>query len=250
MHTTSQDGTSIAHRVWGSGPPLLFVHGAGTSGADWIPALAFLRDRFTVATMDRRGRGDSGDAAEYGIDREAEDVVAVIDAVGAELLVAHSYGALCSIRAAERTERLRRIVLYEPPIAVRAESLPGIDELIGRADHEAALDAFLRSAGASRRQINVIRSSRAWSSLLEAVPPLSRELHAAAAWRSPGGPIDVPALFLLGADTESSVYLEGLDELQAAFREHRTERIPGHRHFAHVFAAEDFAKRVAAFCGD
>jgi pimeloyl-ACP methyl ester carboxylesterase len=61
----------------------------------------------------------------------AEDVLAVLDAVGADRLVAHSYGALCSILAAQRTERLRALVLYEPPIGVREEHLAGLDERVG-----------------------------------------------------------------------------------------------------------------------
>lgn len=130
QHVDSSDGTPIAYRVSGSGEPMLLVHGSATSSADWLFVLPLLRDRFTVVTMDRRGRGSSGDNPDHTIAREAGDVLAVLDAVGAELLVGHSYGALCSILAAERTNRLRRLVLYEPPIAVRERGLSGLDELV------------------------------------------------------------------------------------------------------------------------
>jgi len=192
----------------------------------------------------------SGDEPDYAMEREADDVLAVLDAVDGELLVGHSYGALCSILAAERTERLRRLVLYEPPIGVEEERLADLDELIARGDHEAALEAFLRNAGAPDRQFDAIRSSAAWPTLLDAVPALPRELHAASAWRHPPGPIDVPTLFLQGADTKSPIYLEGLADLQAAFPNRRDELIPGQRHFAHVFAAEAFANLVTDFCAD
>jgi pimeloyl-ACP methyl ester carboxylesterase len=246
----SADGTRIAYRVSGRGDPVLLVHGSATSGADWLFVLPLLRDRFTVVTMDRRGRGMSGDEPDYAMEREADDVLAVLDAVDAELLVGHSYGALCSILAAERTERLRRLVLYEPPIGVKGERLAGLDELVARGDHEAALEAFLRSAGAPGGQFDAIRASAAWPTLLDAVPALPRELHAAAAWRHPRGPIDVPTLFLLGADTRSPIYLEGLADLHAAFPNRRDGLIPGQRHLAHAFAAEAFANLVTDFCAD
>jgi pimeloyl-ACP methyl ester carboxylesterase len=251
QHVESRDGTRIAYRAQGSGDPLVMVHGAATSSADWIFATPFLQERFTVVTMDRRGRGNSGDngtAGDYSMDREADDVLAVLEAVGAELLVGHSYGALCSILAAGRTDRLRRLVLYEPPIAVKEESLGTVDELVASGQLDVALEGFLRAAGTSDDQLALIRRSPAWDVLLDAMPALPRELHACAAWRNPAGPIDVPTLFLLGADTRSSAYLEGLDELHAAFTDMREEKIPGQLHVAHVFAAEAFAGLVRDFC--
>jgi pimeloyl-ACP methyl ester carboxylesterase len=100
QHAESADGTRIAFRSRGDGEPVLFVHGTGTSGADWAFAGRWLEDRFTVVAMDRRGRGMSGDAPGYSMEREAEDVLAVLEATGSKLLVGHSYGALCSVLAA------------------------------------------------------------------------------------------------------------------------------------------------------
>jgi pimeloyl-ACP methyl ester carboxylesterase len=175
--------------------------------------------------------------------------MAVLDAVGAELLVGHSYGAMCSILAAQRTDRLRRLVLYEPPIGVTEARARTIDPLVERGDLDAALEAFLRGAGTPDDQMTAIRSSPAWPVLLDAMPALPRELHAAAAWRNPEGPIEVPLLYLLGGDTDSPSYLDGLDELLTAFPDVRRETLPGQRHIGHVFAAEDFAALVADFCG-
>lgn len=248
-HVESADGTPIAYRATGAGEPILFVHGAGTSGADWVFLAPLLRDRFTVVTMDRRGRGESGDAPEYAMDREAEDVLAVLEAAGAELLVAHSYGALCSILAAQRTDRLRRLVLYEPPIGVTADRLDGLDERVADGRLDEALEGFLKSAGTPDDQLAAIRSSPAWTVLLDAMPALPRELRAASRWRNPDGPIDVPALYLLGSETTSPSYLNGLDELLAAFPHLRREAIPGQAHIGHVFAADVFAGLVADFCG-
>jgi pimeloyl-ACP methyl ester carboxylesterase len=246
----SADGTSIAYRTsGGGGEPIVFVHGSATSSADWGFVAPLLRERFTVVTMDRRGRGASADGPEYAIEREAEDVLAVLDAVGAELLVGHSYGGLCSILAAERTDRLRRMVLYEPPFAVRPGDLGDLDDLVVRGELDVTLERFLRAAGASDEQLPQIRSSPVWQVLLDAVPVLPRELRAASEWRNPAKPISVPTLYLIGSETRGRAYLDGLDDLLAAFADVRREDIPGQQHIGHVFAAEEFARLVSDFCG-
>lgn len=245
--TSSSDGTEIAYRTAGEGEPVVFVHGTATSSADWALVVPHLEERFTVVSMDRRGRGRSGDAAEYAMEREAEDVLAVLEAVGAELLVGHSYGALCSILAAERTDRLRRLVLYEPPIAVREQWLEGLEDLVEQGEHAAALEGFLRGAGVPDQQVELIRGSPAWPVLLDAVPPMAREMRAAARWRHPAGPIDVPTLYLTGGDTDGPAYLTGAEDLQARFSDLRAETLPGQRHIAHVLAAEHFARTVSEF---
>lgn len=240
MFATSADGTKIAYRRRGEGEPVLFVHGAATSSADWSLLAPHLP--FEVISMDRRGRGRSEDGPEYAMEREAEDVLAVLEAAGAELLVAHSYGALCSILAVQRTDRVRRLVLYEPPIAYRGE---GLDEL-ETADDETILARFLKTAGTTGEQRELIRASPAWPVLMNAVPALPRELRAGTTWRNPAGPIAVPTLLLLGEDTRSPTYLDTVDELLAAFSDVERDTVPG-QHVAHVFAAEAFAKRISSF---
>lgn len=244
--TSSSDGTEIAYRATGGGEPLVLVHGGATSSADWVFTLPHLRDRFTVVAMDRRGRGRSGDAPEYAMEREADDILAVLDAVGAELLVGHSYGALCAILAAQRTNGLRRLVLYEPPIAVSTASLDGLEEK-AKADPEGVLEGFLIGTGTPPEQVAMIRASRAWPVLLDALPALPRELRAASRWQNPPGPIDVPTLFLRGGDTTGRAYLDTFEGLQAAFTDSRVELLPGQRHIAHVLAAEAFAHTITEF---
>lgn len=244
----SADGTPIAFRASGSGPPAVFVHGTATTGADWVFVSRLLRDRFTAVTVDRRGRGASGDGSDYAMEREAEDVLAVLDAVDGELLVGHSYGAMCSILAAERTDRLRRLVLYEPPIAVAADAGDRVEALLADGGPDAAIEGFLRGAGAPEAQLDRIRASAAWPMLSATAPTLPRELRAAAAWTHPRGPIDVPTLFLVGAETDTRAYLDGLDDLLAAFTDLRRDSIAGPQHLAHVFEAETFAELVVGFC--
>ncbi len=245
--TQSADGTPIAYRTTGHGRAVLFVHGTATTGADWFFVRSILRDRFEVVTMDRRGRGGSGDAADYAIEREAEDVLAVLAAVGAELLVGHSYGAMCSILAAERSESLQGLVAYEPPIGVDADHLNALEDLIGQGKLDAALEDFLRAVGTTDEQIETIRASPAWPNLRATVPTVPREVGACAAWSHPRGPIQTPSLFLRGGETRSPFYLTGFDELVGAFPWATHATIPGQLHVAHVFAAPAFAELVTDF---
>ncbi|MBO9394706.1 alpha/beta fold hydrolase, partial [Caldilinea sp.] len=79
---TSKDGTTIAGTVSGQGPPVVLVHGTAGSDFSWALVRPHLEARCRVYTIQRRGRGRSGDAPVYSLVREAEDVAAVVDAVG------------------------------------------------------------------------------------------------------------------------------------------------------------------------
>lgn len=114
-YVTSRDGTRIACQRSGEGQPLVLVH--GTTGAHWsfnllLPSLV---GRFTVYSVDRRGRGESGDREEYAIEWEFEDVAAVVDSIGKPAtLFGHSYGATLALGAALLTDNVHRLILNEP----------------------------------------------------------------------------------------------------------------------------------------
>lgn len=116
-HTTSADGTRIAYERHGEGPPVVIVGGAmstADAGAPLATALAAVG--LQGVTMDRRARGESGDTAPYAPEREADDIAAVIDAVGGEAAVfGHSSGAVLSLFAASVGVHATRLFLSEPP---------------------------------------------------------------------------------------------------------------------------------------
>jgi pimeloyl-ACP methyl ester carboxylesterase len=115
--TVSPDGTSIACWRSGQGPALVLVHGGTNDHTYWNPLLPTLTPHFTVYAMDRRGRGGCGDATAYALEREFEDVVAVVDNIGEPAhLLGHSYGALCALEAARLTPNVAKLMLYEPPV--------------------------------------------------------------------------------------------------------------------------------------
>lgn len=126
MHTvTSADGSTIAYDRAGSGPAVVFVPGAFNDRTTCAELAEHLRDRYTVICPDRRGRGDStdaigpADAATYQIQREIEDLDAVIAAEGGEAAVfGFSSGGILSLHAAAAGSRITKLVLYEPPFAL------------------------------------------------------------------------------------------------------------------------------------
>src|SRR2546422_3848856 len=120
-HVRSGDGTMIAYDRLGAGPPVILVDGAFCSRAFGpMPKLAprLARD-FTVFMYDRRGRGDSGDTAPYAVEREIEDLDALIrEAGGSAFVHAISSGAALALEAAASGRSITKLALYEPPFMV------------------------------------------------------------------------------------------------------------------------------------
>ncbi|MFI5912536.1 alpha/beta fold hydrolase [Dactylosporangium sp. NPDC051541] len=122
----SADGTAIGYRQYGEhGPGLLLVHGGMKAAQHFSTLAADLADTFRVYVPDRRGRGRSGPhGPHYGVQREVEDLRALLAATGTEHVFGHSSGALVTLRTALQTPRLRHIALYEPPLMVEAGAIP------------------------------------------------------------------------------------------------------------------------------
>ena len=117
----SKDGTPIAFTRIGDGPPVILVDGAlchrgiGESGQ----LAALLAPYFTVFTYDRRGRGGSGDTLPYAVEREIEDIAALLsEARGAAFLWGMSSGAVLALEAANRLNGIKKLALYEAPLIV------------------------------------------------------------------------------------------------------------------------------------
>src|SRR5215204_3185465 len=113
---TSSDGTPSAFDRLGDGPPVIVVCGAMWDRALMRQTAEELAKHFTVFNYDRRGRGDSGDTAPYAIEREIEDLGALIaEATGTASVYAHSSGAGLALHAAAHALPIAKLVLHEPP---------------------------------------------------------------------------------------------------------------------------------------
>ena len=252
---TSKDGTQLACWVSGEGPPLLMIHGTTADHTSWRFVLPALQEHFTVYAVDRRGRGDSGDADAYTIGQEYEDVSAMVDSIGKPVnVLGHSYGATLAVEAALKTNTLRRLVLYEPPLGHGTAELPGIidrlERLIERDDREAALEIVLREiVGMSPADIEQVRSSPVWPLRIAAVHTVPRELKADRDYTfRPERFSDMrsPTLLLLGSESPSYAR-KGTEAIAAALPDARIVRMPGQGHYATVSAPELFAREVISF---
>jgi pimeloyl-ACP methyl ester carboxylesterase len=140
---TSKDGTSIAFDQTGQGPPVILVMGAFNDRTTGAPLAAFLAPRFTVFCYDRRGRGASGDGAEYAVEREIEDLDALIQAAGGSAAVmGYSSGAVLALRAAARGLAIPRVAVYEMPPAQRPEHAAALASLIAADRRGDAVEYF------------------------------------------------------------------------------------------------------------
>src|ERR1700758_496625 len=115
----SADGTPIAVERTGSGQPVILIGGAFNDRSTVAGLAGVLAGEFTAVTYDRRGRGDSGDAASYAVEREIEDLAAVISYAGEPASVfGHSSGAILALEAASRGLAVSKVAVYEPTYVV------------------------------------------------------------------------------------------------------------------------------------
>ena len=126
---TSKDGTTIAFDRLGSGPPVVLVCGGSVDRMADAAIAQELASDFTVFNFDRRGRGDSGDTLPYAIDREVEDIEAVIGAAGGSaFLWGSSSGAVLALIAAESVP-VTKLALWEPPFVPEGVPRPPEDQV-------------------------------------------------------------------------------------------------------------------------
>ena len=254
---TSRDGTEIAFERRGSGPPLLLVHGTTADHARWDRISPRFEDDFTVVAMDRRGRGGSGDGPDYDLAREAEDVAAVVDAMGQPVcLLGHSFGGICALEAALLTDAVVRMVLYEPPLptGVGAMLEPGlvdrIQALIDEGRNEAALDLFaLEVVRMPESDIEAFRQSPMWPGRIRMAPTLPRELgfdHHYTFEPEKFHGLEVSTLILLGGDSPP-IFRNAAEALQDALPNADLVELPRQQHIAMDTAPELFAGEVLGF---
>lgn len=259
---TSRDGAPISYERGGEGPPLVLVHGTTSDRSTWELVLPELQRHFTVYAVDRRGRGESGsgDSASYDIEREFEDVIAVIDSIGVRVcLLGHSYGAICALEGALRSSRVRGLILYEGTFPVPAgtelypaEALDRVRSSLNAGDREGALTTFYRDiAMISPEEIEMLRSLPLWPSRVALAPTIPHEMRAFESYVSNFDParlgdLRTPTLLMLGGDSPT-LEKAAATALDAALPDSQIFEMAHHGHLAHRTAPEVFAREVVQF---
>lgn len=239
----SADGTTIAYQAIGDGTPVILIGGAFNDRTTVAGLAAALAPHVTAISYDRRGRGDSTDNADQGdhtVDREIEDLAAVIDNLGGNAgLFGHSSGGLLALEAALHGLPIDKVAVYEPsyiPDGTRpqppADLLDHLKELISNADKDAAAALFLQEqVGVPAPMVNEMRTGQGWGFLTSLAHTLPYDVALSSPDRLGANhlaAINIPTLAINGDQT--------WDWLQAGTQT-IADLIPGARHA--VLAGQD-----------
>jgi pimeloyl-ACP methyl ester carboxylesterase len=245
--------------------PLVLVHGATADRTTWRTSGPLLAARHKTHAVDRRGRGASGDNRDYAIEREFEDLAAVVDTLAEESagpvdVVGHSYGGRIGLGAALLTPNLRRLVVYEgapPPGSGRGYqddgTLARIEDLVAAGDRDEALATFMRDiVGMPAADLAAFRADPIWYRRASAVHTTIRELRAEvgpAASLDALGDVRQPVLQILGGES-AAIFGEAIGALDARLRDGRVVTIDGARHAAHHTHPGEFVAAIEAFLAE
>jgi pimeloyl-ACP methyl ester carboxylesterase len=248
---TSADGTRIAYERAGSGHPIVFASGAFNDHHTCAPLAERLAGDFTVVVYDRRGRGESGDVRPYAIDREVEDLAALIGTVGAGAAVfGYSSGALLAVYAAAMKAPVTSLALYEAPFAMAGPpDLPArLDDLVRRGRGGDAVSLFQSEGiGLPAEVVAGIRESPMFPALEAIAQSTVYDATITAAYAEPGPALlaaEVPALVMNGAATWPRL-ADAARALAEALPEGRHQEIPGGAD--HGIPTEETAAAVRRF---
>ncbi|MFH9606668.1 alpha/beta fold hydrolase [Streptomyces sp. NPDC017448] len=259
----SADGTEIAYERSGSGPAVVLVASALADRSDTVKLAALLAEHFTVVNYDRRGRGASGDADAYAVDREIEDIAVLVDRLGGSAsLFGSSSGAVLALRAVAAGVKVDRLALYEPPFVVAkgdAGPPPDLAEQVGALlaqgrDGEAVKYFMTKVQGMPGIAVSFMKlMPKIWKNLVGLARTLPYDI-AVMGDTQRGRPldegewkgVDVPTLVLTGGKSPAA-FQRAAGALAGILpkADHRT--LPGLNHGAVVMAPKKVAPEITRF---
>jgi len=236
-HVTSADGTPIAYQRDGSGPAVILIGGGLDDGSENAPLARELAEEFTVYNFARRGRGDSGDSSPYAVQREIDDIAAIIaEAGGSAYLFGASSGGMFALEAAAAGLPVGRIAVYEVPYDTADDALQRAREYRAhlsvalvegrRAD---AVGLFMRLAGSSEKDVADALNAPYWPGLRDLAYSLAYD---AALYGPPPtnrlARITQPTLVATGGSND--YFEQAADAVAACLADAERQVIDGQRH--------------------
>ena len=252
---TSPSGIRVSYDRYGSGPPLVLVHGAFSDHVtNWEFVKPLLAAQFTVYAVARRGRGLTDATEGHRIEDERDDVVAVIRTIGEPVfLLGHSYGAQVALAAAAGIpERVRKLVLYEPawPSLVAEHALKPLASYAQTGDWDGFSRCFFHDVlTVPMHELEALRATDLWAPIIADAPASLRDLLALSKYdfdpmRFRG--LRAPVMLQIGSESPRSLYVT--DALAAALPNCRIGELPGQAHEGMTTAPAMYAEQVIEFC--
>lgn len=258
----SKDGTTISYEKLGTGPALILVASAAADRQDAGQLAARLAERFTVYNYDRRGRGNSTDAGAYAVEREVEDIGALIgEAGGSACLFGSSSGAVLALEAAAKLGgRIAKLFIYEPPFIIDDGRPPvpvnyvqHLNELVGAGKRSEAVEYYMIEAvGVPAEYIEFMKADPSWANMEAMAHTLAYDGMIMGNTQS-GQPlptdrwyVNVPVSVVVGENSSAFLH-HGAKALVNMLGQAEYRVLAGLDHSAVVMAAEALAEEMSRF---
>lgn len=263
----SRDGTKIGYLSEGDGPSVLVIPGVLSMAADYAAFARALSEHFTVHTIERRGRGESGPQGDdYSIVKECEDVLALQAKTGASLLVGHSYGGLVALEVARNNKAFHNIAVYEPGVSIDGSMptqwMPGYEKKLAEKKDVDAFVEFTLADAPPRIQktppwlmklvmLVLVNCTHSYRQMLGLLPQNLREWKEIARLDSSCEnyrEITGDVLLMYGGKSDSKAVTLAMERLAAILPRSETKEFPNLDHFGiERTAPREVAKAISDF---
>jgi pimeloyl-ACP methyl ester carboxylesterase len=237
---TSPDGTVIAYDRLGDGSPVVLVCGGSTDRMANAGLATELASGFTVYNYDRRGRGDSGDTPPYAVEREVEDIAAVIEGAGGSAhLYGTSSGAALAMEATASGLPITKLAMWEPPYSLPHRPKPPADtakvfrDLVAEGRRDDAVEYFMaKVVGLPPEFVAGARQAPFWESQLKIAHTLAYDATIMGDYGLPeerAKAVKVPTIVIDGAESFDFMH-ETADALAELIPDAKRISLPGQTH--------------------
>ena len=247
-------GVNVSYDKYGSGPPLVLVHGGFSDHkTNWEFVKPLFEKRFTVYAIARRGRGETDATEGHSLEDESMDVVALVNSIGEPVfLLGHSYGAHLALAAAARVpDRIRKLVLYEPPWprAFGKELMARLEELARAGKWDDLSVTFFRDGlSVPVDELDEVRASELWPPIVADAEATLGDLRALSRYDfnvERFRELRMPVMLQIGTESPREIYIT--DALAAVLPDVCIEELPGQAHEGMTTAARMYAEAVSRF---
>ena len=254
QNVLSSTGATVSYDKYGSGPPLVLVHGGFSDHqTNWELVKPLFESRLTVYALARRGRGETDATEGHRLEDEGLDVLALIQAVGEPVfLLGHSYGAQVALAAASQVpDRVRKLVLYEPPWpqALGQEILQRLEDLAQAGRWEDLAVTFFRDGlSVPVEELDELRTMDLWPPIVADAEASLGDLRALSRYSFEAGrfrELRVPVMLQIGTESPRDLYVT--DALAGVLPNVRIVELPGQAHEGMTTAPELYAETVFRF---